>query len=171
MHDKLAPVVCIASPLICFCWIKFQQEIFGGFQIGQNSYHQRAIHFPTLLIISKRSSCKAIMEIINQKLKHIPGCLQVCWMKYPPLMKHLTMAERIPHAHMHSGHDAGEVPEMVNRMIKPVKILEIGTFKGFSALYFKQRPLSGRGCIPWIEERGCRSGSRLVQGRPVSMKR
>jgi len=39
-----------------------------------------------------------------------------------------------PHAQMHSGHVQGKVLEMLSRMIKPVKILEIGTFTGFSAL-------------------------------------
>ena len=39
-----------------------------------------------------------------------------------------------PHAHMHSGHVQGKVLEMLSFMIRPSKILEIGTFTGFSAL-------------------------------------
>ena len=39
-----------------------------------------------------------------------------------------------PHAQMHSGHLQGKLLEMISRMIKPSKILEIGTFTGFSAL-------------------------------------
>ncbi len=39
-----------------------------------------------------------------------------------------------PHAQMHSGHVQGKVLEMLSLMIKPHKILEIGTFTGFSAL-------------------------------------
>jgi predicted O-methyltransferase YrrM len=39
-----------------------------------------------------------------------------------------------PHAQMHSGHVQGKVLEMLSLMIKPLKILEIGTFTGFSAL-------------------------------------
>lgn len=39
-----------------------------------------------------------------------------------------------PHAQMLSGHVQGKVLEMISRMIKPEKILEIGTFTGFSAL-------------------------------------
>ncbi|MEP7164921.1 MAG: O-methyltransferase [Ferruginibacter sp.] len=37
-------------------------------------------------------------------------------------------------AQMHSGHVQGKLLEMISRMIKPEKILEIGTFTGFSAL-------------------------------------
>lgn len=39
-----------------------------------------------------------------------------------------------PHAQMLSGHVQGKVLEMISCMIKPQRILEIGTFTGFSAL-------------------------------------
>lgn len=39
-----------------------------------------------------------------------------------------------PHAQMHSGHVQGKVLEMLSFMIAPRKILEIGTFTGFSAM-------------------------------------
>lgn len=39
-----------------------------------------------------------------------------------------------PHAQMHSGHVQGKVLETLSLMIRPLKILEIGTFTGFSAL-------------------------------------
>lgn len=39
-----------------------------------------------------------------------------------------------PHAQMLSGHVQGKVLEMISRMIGPEKVLEIGTFTGFSAL-------------------------------------
>jgi caffeoyl-CoA O-methyltransferase len=39
-----------------------------------------------------------------------------------------------PHAHMISGHVQGKVLEMISCMIQPQRILEIGTFTGFSAL-------------------------------------
>ena len=39
-----------------------------------------------------------------------------------------------PHAHMLSGHVQGKVLEMFSKMIGPKRILEIGTFTGFSAL-------------------------------------
>ncbi len=45
----------------------------------------------------------------------------------------VTMASH-DHAQMHSGHVQGKFLEMICRMIKPQKVLEIGTFTGFSAL-------------------------------------
>lgn len=38
------------------------------------------------------------------------------------------------HPHMHSGHVQGKFLEFISRMIRPFKVLEIGTFTGFSAL-------------------------------------
>ena len=38
------------------------------------------------------------------------------------------------HAHMLSGHLQGKFLEMVSLMIRPERILEIGTFTGYSAL-------------------------------------
>ncbi len=39
-----------------------------------------------------------------------------------------------PHAHMLSGHVQGKMLEMISTMLRPERILEIGTFTGFSAL-------------------------------------
>lgn len=39
-----------------------------------------------------------------------------------------------PHAQMLSGHVQGKLLEMISRMMQPRRILEIGTFTGFSAL-------------------------------------
>ncbi len=39
-----------------------------------------------------------------------------------------------PHAHMVSGHVQGVFLQMLSRMLRPKRILEIGTFTGFSAL-------------------------------------
>lgn len=39
-----------------------------------------------------------------------------------------------PHAHMISGHLQGQLLQMISRMIRPSRILEIGTFTGYSAL-------------------------------------
>lgn len=44
-----------------------------------------------------------------------------------------TLAEN-DHAVMHSGHVQGKVLEFLSRMIAPRRILEIGTFTGFSAV-------------------------------------
>ncbi|HSR37573.1 MAG TPA: hypothetical protein VLL95_01565, partial [Phnomibacter sp.] len=32
--DKLVPWICIAAPLICFFIDKYQQQLFGSFEIG-----------------------------------------------------------------------------------------------------------------------------------------
>ncbi len=42
--------------------------------------------------------------------------------------------ENHPHAQMLSGHVQGKLLEMISRMLQPKRILEIGTFTGFSAL-------------------------------------
>src|SRR5689334_14428276 len=39
-----------------------------------------------------------------------------------------------PHSHMLSGHLQGKLLEMISSMIRPRRILEIGTFTGYSAL-------------------------------------
>ena len=44
-----------------------------------------------------------------------------------------TMANH-PHAQMLSGHVQGKLLQMISSMIRPLRILEIGTFTGFSAL-------------------------------------
>ncbi len=48
-------------------------------------------------------------------------------------IENYTLANH-PHAQMLSGHVQGKVLEMISCMIKPQRILEIGTFTGFSAL-------------------------------------
>ena len=44
-----------------------------------------------------------------------------------------TMAAHA-HAHMHSGHVQGKFLQMLSHMIQPARLLEIGSFTGFSAL-------------------------------------
>ena len=46
-----------------------------------------------------------------------------------------TLTTRPDHAHMLSGAMQGKMLEMVSWMIRPLRILEIGTFTGYSALY------------------------------------
>lgn len=48
-----------------------------------------------------------------------------------------------PHAQMLSGHVQGKLLEMISRMIRPGRILEIGTFTGFSALCLAKGLLPG----------------------------
>lgn len=56
------------------------------------------------------------------------------------------------HAQMHSGHVQGMFLEAVSRMLKPRRILEIGTFTGFSALCLV-KGLSPEGILHTIELR------------------
>ena len=56
------------------------------------------------------------------------------------------------HSQMHSGHIQGKVLEMISRMIKPEKVLEIGTFTGFSALCLS-KGLSENGVLHTLELR------------------
>jgi predicted O-methyltransferase YrrM len=56
------------------------------------------------------------------------------------------------HSIMHSGHVQGIVLEMLSNMIRPEKILEIGTFTGFSALCLSKGLLEG-GMLHTIEIR------------------
>lgn len=60
--------------------------------------------------------------------------------------------EHHAHAQMHSGHLQGIVLEMLSCMIKPKRILEIGTFTGFSALSLV-RGLVPNGVLHTIEVR------------------
>ena len=57
-----------------------------------------------------------------------------------------------PHAQMLSGHVQGKLLEMISCMIRPLKILEIGTFTGFSALCLL-KGLQNEGVLHTIEIR------------------
>ena len=57
-----------------------------------------------------------------------------------------------PHPHMLSGHVQGKVLEMISSTIKPLRILEIGTFTGFSALCLA-KGLQDKGFLHTIELR------------------
>jgi predicted O-methyltransferase YrrM len=60
--------------------------------------------------------------------------------------------EHHPHAHMISGHVQGKFLEMLSLMIRPSRILEIGSFTGFSALCLA-KGLSPEGKLHTIEIR------------------
>jgi mannitol-specific phosphotransferase system IIBC component len=34
VNDKLVPLICVVSPIICFVLDKYQKHIFGSFEIG-----------------------------------------------------------------------------------------------------------------------------------------
>jgi caffeoyl-CoA O-methyltransferase len=57
-----------------------------------------------------------------------------------------------PEHHMLSGHLQGKLLEMISRMIQPKRILEIGTFTGYSALCLA-KGLSGDGRLHTVEIR------------------
>jgi caffeoyl-CoA O-methyltransferase len=57
-----------------------------------------------------------------------------------------------PHAHMLSGVVQGRFLQMISVMVKPLKVLEIGTFTGFSALCLAEG-LQAQGIIHTIEIR------------------
>lgn len=57
-----------------------------------------------------------------------------------------------PHAHMLSGHLQGKFLEMVSCLLKPQRILEIGTFTGYSALCLA-KGLTAGGQLHTIEMR------------------
>lgn len=73
------------------------------------------------------------MELINQKAESYSK-------EYTSSLDAVLLENEIntlathEHPQMHSGHVQGKFLEMISRMIKPKKVLEIGTFTGFSAL-------------------------------------
>ena len=73
------------------------------------------------------------MELVNPKAEQYA---KQCTSPLDEVLQEIeafTLANH-PHAQMLSGHVQGKVLEMFSNMVKPVKILEIGTFTGFSAL-------------------------------------
>ena len=56
------------------------------------------------------------------------------------------------HSNMHSGHVQGKFLEMISRMINPLRILEVGTFTGFSAICLS-KGLQENGMLHTIELR------------------
>jgi len=60
VEDKLVPIVCIAAPIICFFLDKFQKQIFGSFEIGNELLIiNGALTFIGLLLISKPARANA----------------------------------------------------------------------------------------------------------------
>ena len=57
-----------------------------------------------------------------------------------------------PHAHMLSGHVQGQLLSQMSRMVSPLRILEIGTFTGYSALCLA-KGLGAEGQLHTIEIR------------------
>ena len=56
VKDLMVPVICIAAPLICFLFDKYQVEILGSVQVGSELLVLNGLlTFAGLLIISKKS--------------------------------------------------------------------------------------------------------------------
>ncbi|RYY70209.1 MAG: methyltransferase, partial [Chitinophagaceae bacterium] len=91
------------------------------------------------------------MELVNPKAESYAQ-------RYSPLQDELlqkviteTNASH-PHAHMISSETQGKLLELLAKMLKPSKILEVGTFTGFSALCLA-RGLNPGGKVHTIELR------------------
>jgi Na+/proline symporter len=57
VNEPLVPVVCIAAPLICFFLDKYQNKIFGGFEIGlELLIINGLLTFMGLMLISRKGS-------------------------------------------------------------------------------------------------------------------
>ena len=54
--DKWVPLICVASPLICFILDKFQKQIFGSFELGlELLIINGLLTFVGLLVVSKEA--------------------------------------------------------------------------------------------------------------------
>ena len=73
------------------------------------------------------------MELINQKAEYYAKDNTSALDDVLSEIEVFTLANH-PHAQMLSGHVQGKVLEMISSMIRPERVLEIGTFTGFSAL-------------------------------------
>jgi predicted O-methyltransferase YrrM len=91
------------------------------------------------------------MELFNSKVenyaKHYTSSLDDVLRE----IEEYTLANH-PHAQMLSGHVQGKVLELFSKMIAPERILEIGTFTGFSALCLA-KGLTGSGKLITLEIR------------------
>ena len=57
VNDRLVPYVCVLAPLICFFLDKYQQSLFGRFEIGlELLVINGALTFIGLLMISKKQA-------------------------------------------------------------------------------------------------------------------
>lgn len=74
------------------------------------------------------------MELINKKAEDYA---QNFSSKEDELLAEIaTLTNQHPHAQMLSGHVQGKILETISCLLQPKKILEIGTFTGYSALCF-----------------------------------
>lgn len=73
------------------------------------------------------------MELVNEKADAYASSFST---SHDALLQRVTDQTNTnhPHAHMLSSETQGKVLEFISKMLKPSKILEVGTFTGFSAL-------------------------------------
>jgi len=91
------------------------------------------------------------MQLVNEKAELYAA--QNSTLQETLLQKILDNTEaNHPHAHMLSGSTQGKLLEFLSEMIRPEKILEIGTFTGFSALSLA-KGLQKKGILHTIELR------------------
>jgi len=84
------------------------------------------------------------MELISPKAEQYANQYTSALDEVLEEIENYTLANH-PHAHMLSGHVQGKVLELFSKMIAPKRILEIGTFTGFSALCLaKGLPADGK---------------------------
>jgi len=91
------------------------------------------------------------MELINQLAENYAS---VCTSKQHDLLEEIESFTNANHAlpHMLSGSVQGRVLSMISKIIQPKRILEIGTFTGFSALCLAEG-LSSDGMLHTIDIR------------------
>jgi Na+/proline symporter len=66
VQDNLVPYVCIAAPIICFVIDKFQKQLFGTYEIGNEMLILNGlITFVLLLLFSKKSNGVSDLQNIN----------------------------------------------------------------------------------------------------------
>lgn len=91
------------------------------------------------------------MEIINAKTEEYALKFSTTTDALLQAIEEYTLQNH-PHANMLSGPIQGKVLEMISKMIKPDRILEIGTFMGYSALCLA-KGLTAKGELHTIEIR------------------
>ena len=89
------------------------------------------------------------MELINAKAEQYAKINTSALDELLSEIEMYTLANH-PHAQMLSGHVQGKVLEFISKMIAPKRILEIGTFTGFSALCLA-KGLTGTGKLVTVE--------------------
>ncbi len=102
------------------------------------------------------------MELLNPLAEEYAGKFTTALDPLLAMNEKQTLAEN-EHAVMHSGHVQGKALEFLSRMIRPRRILEIGTFTGFSAVCLA-KGLQENGMLHTIElrEKDAEASARFI---------